>query len=267
MIQVINIVPKSLSGETNQDSEPNLAVNPSNPVQIAASAFTPDPLGGASAPIFVSSDGGQTWRLNPIVPSQAGRATGDITLRFSRKGNRLYAGILRFPGSLRLNILRTANFLGASAMTVLVDRTGVDQPYLDVGSPTTGPDAGKDRVFVGDNQLSASTGSGGDGRTARIDVTQDGAAAPPAPPPPASGFTSIKIESRNTSGQDGPPIRPAVHDDGTVYGAFYHWTTFDSTTGKATVSVVVVRDDDWGRGATPFTALKDPSDNAAGRLI
>ena len=48
---------------------------------------------------------------------------------------------------------------------------------------------------------------------------------------------------------------------------FYHWTTFDGSTGKATVSVVVVRDDDWGRGATPFTALKDPSDHAAGRIV
>ncbi|MBV9831349.1 MAG: hypothetical protein JOZ82_07110, partial [Marmoricola sp.] len=264
MIQVVNIVPKSLSGETNQDSEPSLAVNPSNPLQIAASAFTPDPLGGANAPIFVTDDGGTTWRLNPIVPSQAGRATGDITLRFSRTGNRLYAGILRFPGSLRLNILRTGNFLGASAMTVLVDRNGVDQPYLAVGSPATGPDAGKDRVFVGDNNLATSSSSGGDGKTARIEVHQDGAGA--APPPP-SGFASVKIESRTTSGQDGPPIRPAVHEDGTVYGAFYHWTTFDGSTGKATVSVIVVRDDSWGGGATPFTALKDPSDNAAGRIV
>ncbi|MDQ6686158.1 MAG: hypothetical protein M3Z50_00860, partial [Actinomycetota bacterium] len=264
MIQVVNIVPKSLSGDTNQDSEPNLAVNPSNPMQIAATAFTPDPLGGANAPLFVSNDGGQTWRLNPIVPSQAGRATGDITVRFSPKGGRLYAGILRFPGSLRLNILRTNNFLGASAMTVLVDRNGVDQPYVEVGSPTTGPDAGKDRVFVGDNSLAASSGSGGDGRTARIEVSEDGAVAAP---PPASGFSSVKIESRSTSGQDGPPIRPAVHDDGTVYGAFYHWTSFDSSTGKATVGVVVVRDDNWGSGATPFTALNDPSDHVAGRLV
>jgi hypothetical protein len=30
---------------------------------------------------------------------------------------------------------------------------------------------------------------------------------------------------------------------------------------------VVVRDDNWGTGATPFAALRDPSDNLAGRLV
>jgi hypothetical protein len=40
---VINMIPKSLSGEQNQDSEPNLAVNPDNPLQAAATAFTPAP--------------------------------------------------------------------------------------------------------------------------------------------------------------------------------------------------------------------------------
>jgi hypothetical protein len=267
VIRVVNIVPQSLSGDTNQDSEPNIAVNPSNTQQIAASAFTPDPSGSANAPIYVSSDGGGTWQLNPIVPSQAGRATGDITGRFSPTGGRLYAGILRFPGTLRLNVLRTSNFLGASTMTVLVDRENVDQPYLAVGSPTSGPDVGKDKVFVGNNDLSGSSSSGGDGRTARIEVSADGASAPAAPPPPPSGFASVKIEARSTSGQDGPPTRPAVHPDGTVYGAFYQWTAFNSTTGLATVNLVVVRDDNFGSGATPFAALTDTADNGRGRLV
>ena len=42
-VTVINMIPNSLSGETNRDSEPNVSVNPANPLQIAASAFTPDP--------------------------------------------------------------------------------------------------------------------------------------------------------------------------------------------------------------------------------
>jgi hypothetical protein len=59
-VTVVNMIPKVLSGETNQDSEPNLAVNPNNPLQIAATAFTPNPSGGSLASIFISNDGGRT---------------------------------------------------------------------------------------------------------------------------------------------------------------------------------------------------------------
>jgi hypothetical protein len=148
VILVVNMIPVALSGETNQDSEPNLAVNPTNPQHIAGSAFTPNPAGAGNAPIFTSTDGGLTWNLVNSVPSQSGLATGDITLRFSDITSNLYAGILRRPGNLRLNILRTANFQAAAAMTVLVDRNQVDQPY--VGTRTTpGVGHGQDRVYVG----------------------------------------------------------------------------------------------------------------------
>src|SRR5687768_601858 len=112
MITVVNVIPNALSGEANQDSEPNIAVNPANANEIAITAFTPDPMGGSNAPIFVSTDGGNTWVVNSIVPSQAGSGTGtgDITPRFGSTGNRFYAGILRKPGGLRLNILRTGSF-------------------------------------------------------------------------------------------------------------------------------------------------------------
>src|SRR5262249_4329792 len=65
-VMVVNIIPQSLSGERHHDSEPNLAVNPANPLQMAASAFTPNPTGAGNAPIYVSHDGGQTWTLNAI---------------------------------------------------------------------------------------------------------------------------------------------------------------------------------------------------------
>src|SRR5262245_37755664 len=68
-VLVVNMIPRALSGEENQDSEPTIAVNPANPRQIAASAFTPDPAEGPRAPIFVSTDEGETWTLNSIVPS------------------------------------------------------------------------------------------------------------------------------------------------------------------------------------------------------
>ena len=47
---IVNMVPVSMSGETNQDSEPNLAVNPANVNNIVATAFTPARWVAASHP-------------------------------------------------------------------------------------------------------------------------------------------------------------------------------------------------------------------------
>ena len=145
-VLVVNMMPRGLSGESNQDSEPTIAVNAANPLQVAGSAFTPDPGHGNLAPIYISVDGGNTWTLNSIVPSSApdGSATADITVAFSTASNKLYAGIIRlpFPGNRpRLNILRTDNFQSGTAMKVLVDRTGrgVDQPYVQAATAASGP--------------------------------------------------------------------------------------------------------------------------------
>ncbi|HKE30633.1 MAG TPA: hypothetical protein VKD65_02835, partial [Candidatus Angelobacter sp.] len=126
-VLIVNMIPLSLSGETHQDSEPNIAVNPANPLQIVGSAFTPDPFGGTQAPVFVSNDGGNTWSLKSIVPSNLD--TGDITVGFSRSTNNLYSGILKRPGNLLLNILRTKNASAPTPMTVLSNREQVDQPH------------------------------------------------------------------------------------------------------------------------------------------
>jgi len=93
---LVNMIPRSLSGETEQDSEPSIAVDPSNSNQIVGSAFTPDPMGGPSAPIFVSTDGGSSWFLRSTVPSNV--QTGDISPRFGG-GGRLYAGSSSSPGT------------------------------------------------------------------------------------------------------------------------------------------------------------------------
>lgn len=254
MTYVVNMIPNVHSGETNQDSEPNLAFDPSDPSRVAASAFTPDPLGGANAPIFVSTDAGRTWALNNVVPSTAAAATGDITLAFGH-GGRLYSGILRRPGGLRLNILRTTNFTAPTVMDVLVDRTGsgVDQPYVEAVRVYRGADVGRDRVYVGNNDFNAASG-----RTATVDVSLDGAGA--TPPPPAN-FVARRIEPRATSGQDLPPIRPAPHIDGTVYAAYI------GRRAAASSDIVVVRDDNGAAGATQFADLADGTDGLAGQRV
>ncbi len=263
-ILVVNMIPKSLSNEINQDSEPNLAVNPANVKQIAGTAFTPDPGGGSNAPIYVSTDGGQTWQLNATVPGgNASSGTGDITLRFAGTSNTLYTGDLRGDSSLTLNALRTANFASATAMTVLESRGQVDQPFIQAATVSKGAGSGKDRVYVGMNDQGAPGG-----KTATIDVSLDGTTATPT-------FTSVRLETRSTPAApnniDGPQIRPTIHSSGVIYAAFYGWRSatgsFTAGTLVVTTDVVVVRDDNWGQGATPFTALVDPGDNKAGLRV
>jgi hypothetical protein len=261
-VTVVNIIPKSLSYEYNQDSEPNLAVNPAKRSQIAASAFTPDPLNGPTAPIFVSINGGNTWTLNSVLPSET--STADITLRFGSASNALYAAILKRPVIDRryeMVICRTSNLTDPTTMMTLVNRRGrgVDQPFVSAATI-----AGKDAVFVGNNDF-----NGSNGHTATIDRSNDSAVAPPP-----AGFNAFRIESRTTScghyTQDGPEIRPAVSSDGkTVYSIFNGWRrcSDDLNIGIVTADVVVVRDDNGGAGTSPFTALRDPQDNSIGIRI
>src|SRR5436309_583086 len=108
--RVVDLIPLSLSGETWQDAEPFLALYASNPKLLAASAFTPNPGGSASAtaPIFVSDDGGDSWTLRNTLPSQS--MTADITHAVGGSPPVLYAGIMRVPG-FPLNELKASRLL------------------------------------------------------------------------------------------------------------------------------------------------------------
>jgi hypothetical protein len=236
-IRVVNVIPNTLSDETRQDSEASVTANPANPRQIALSAFTPDPAGSGSAPIFVSTDGGSTWALNVCVPG--GNMTGDISLRFSGTDGRLYAGILRGDNS-NMDILRGGSFPPVGLMTVLIDRAGPDQPWVEAS--WAGANGGtRDRVYV-----SANTG------TAEEQFSLDAATGAP----PAGFGAPVDIEAR--AGSDRPSVRSAVHRAGVVYATFIGVRAGGS-------DIVVVRDDNGGSGS--WAALADPADGLAGRRV
>lgn len=250
------MIPWSMSNETHQDSEPNVAVNPANPLQIAASAFTLDPFRVSIpfySPIFISIDGGNTWTLNNIVPSAP--MTYDITIRFGASSNILYAAILHSPSGL-MKVLRTNNFSSGS-MTELTSETraSVDMPYIQATTVIGGIDVGKDRIYIGNNDFNTIP------NTAKIDQSLDAAGLTPS-------FDSIILKTRPIGGarQDGPAIRPAIHPSGVVYGIYYGYTDFRGTFafgGTATCDVVVVRDNNWGIGSR-YWDLIDPTDNLRG---
>jgi hypothetical protein len=127
----------------------------------------------------------------------------------------------------------------------------VDQPYVQAVTVS-----GKDRVYVGNNDFNAPGG-----KTATIEQSMDaGTAANPT-------FVPQRVEKRTTSGQDGPPVRPSIHRDGTAYAVYHSWLTFNSSTGEGTADVVLVRDDQGGNSASPYTALVDPADSKVGMRV
>ena len=239
VITIVDIIPNPSSGETNQDSEASLAVNPANPLEMAATAFTPSTnLGSTKSPVFYSSDGGLTWALKDLI---AGTPVRDQTLSFATQGGMLYAGVLWGVGNnialINFDILRTNDFSGVTTMTQLATRTNDDQPFVRAVTVPSGPDAGKDRFYSGSNDWAPAH------TPAAIDLSLDAAAAVPA-------TSTVVIENRTVL-RDGFPTRPAIHPNGTVYALYY------ARIGAASNDVVIVRDDNWASGANPFTALID----------
>ena len=247
-IKVVDLIPASLSGETNQDSEPFLAIQTANPQVMVASAFTPNPFSNTgNAPVYVSQDGGKSWVLNAITPVQ--RMTCDITHAMAAGENHprgdLHAGTLACASSITLDESETNDVSSSTTMNVQTTRVDVDQPFVRALGISSG-----DRIYVGVNDFNQPNG-----HTATVDVSVDGGAT----------YKSFPIEARKTTGQDGPSVRPAVAGDGTVYAAFFGWRKFSGTV--ATSDIVVVRDDTAATGATPFRALRDPTDKLPGRLV
>lgn len=253
-IRVVNVIPQSLSAETNFDSEPSITVNPSNPQQIVVTSFTPDTAAPVTTgPYFFSTNGGTTWAQNSVIPgANATFGTKDISVRFGGSSGVLYAGILRGDSSLRLNILRKANFSAPGLMTVLLDRAPEDQPWVE--AVTQG---NTDRVYISSNDLTQRP----TGFTASVDFDLDAANT-------AAFASTARLETRTSadigggSHQDGPSARTAVHRSGVIYALFFGWRTFASPN---VTDIVVSRDDNWGLNG--FANLSDPGDGNAGMRV
>jgi hypothetical protein len=255
VVRVVNVIPNSHSNETNQDSEPSIAVSSSDPSDIVITAFTPVDVGSTGGPTFWSNDGGQTWNLNFDIPGGASR---DQTVAYAAGGGELYGATLRgdSPGTTTLAVFRTADPTAQSVLTALDKRTNIDQPWIEARTVRSGSDAGKDRVYLGYNNDGASNR-----KSATVDTCMDAGASDPA-------FNPVVLETRSVGSGllDGYAIRPAAHPDGTVYVVYERWTS-GSFGSNITTDIIVARDDNWASGSSPFTALTDPSDSKPGRKV
>ena len=267
--KVVNVIPNSHSNETNQDCEPSIAVNPADPTGILISTFTPPDSGQTNGVLFVSQDGGDNWDLAFIVP---GGEPLDQTYSFGGISGEFYGGDISGTsdpsfGTIILNALSTPNPFVPGTMAILEHPTPTDQPFLVATTVRFGADTNKDRFYIGYNDQRV---TGTTGQTAAIDFCLDATAASPI-------ISTAHLDSRATAdwtplgisgpfNQDGPQVRTAIHGDGTIYATFNGVRTMDAS-GNATADIVVVRDDTWASGGSPFTDLKDPNDGKSGNRV
>ena len=155
IVTVVNMIPRSSSGETNQDSEPNLAVNPANPLRDGGDRVHAEPerrqqaTRRSSSPATAGRPGAQGYhrRAAGARPDAALRDHGRQALRrraAGAGGGNIAVDQLRHPADERL--LRRSR-----TMTVLAQRKNDDQPFVQAATVPSGPDAGKDRIYVGSN--------------------------------------------------------------------------------------------------------------------
>ena len=255
IMRIVNVIPNDHSNETNNDTEPNIAVNPNNPREMVITAFTPPDNPQGPGPIFVSTDGGENWSLRFDVPFGE---PNDQTVSFASTSNTLYMAIMRDDGiTKRLYVLRGTDLSTETTFPVLYPLEKVDRPWVQAISVIGGPDTGRDRIYIGYNEQ-AVVGEGHPGvQTARVLVFLDGLATAP---------TLVSLDKRDVDVglQDGPTICPVAHRDGTVYVAYQGWRHRDFSSGAIVAEITVARDDNWGRNG--FTNLIG-NDKKAGRIV
>lgn len=234
-ISVVDVIPKADSRDSGQNAEPSLALNPIDPSQMVAAAFSDvSSPNGLVTPYFASTDGGKTWTdygsLLTLDKSIAWSTDGTSVLTAvdtptffgNGIGIGLYSGTVPGPGP-------------TTAVSVLNANSLFDQPSIATG-PTN-------HVYVGYNNLDKFPGS-----TATIAVSTDGGAT----------LTPIAIDPTNPGGQsDAPAIRVAVNGN-TVYGAYIRWNANlggDPALQSADIAAQIMVVKSTNGGADSFTAL------------
>jgi hypothetical protein len=223
VFRVLDLISATDSGETVQNSEPSIAINPVNSSQMIVGA-------GDVYPFFISTNGGATW-------SSFGTLTNsDKSIAWKSDGSAVLVSTVQFSGTNALiNTYSATLTSGFSQVNSFSGNNDNDQPWI-----RTGP---SNRVYVAYNDPTkfgnGFRGRMGDGKTANVLISTDGGASyrPPVP-----------VDKVGTTLGDGPAVRLAVNGN-TVYAAFVRWNSFvDSNTdgNRFNSQLVVVRSDNGG---------------------
>ena len=148
------------------DTEPSIAVNPKNTKEIAIVSFSENWGVGTNAPVWKSSDRGNTWRkVTQIVQPGAGLGgPGDQKIDFDTAGRLFVAELASGP----INFIYRPGTLPDDPMTP-GNSYGDDQPHLSVDRGPTSTRVGRIHSawldFSGARQQSSVTWSSDDGQT------------------------------------------------------------------------------------------------------
>src|SRR3989442_10466286 len=119
-----------------RDSEPSIAVDPSNPMRIAILSFAENWGGGANAPVWISTNGGSTWTKSFIIgtPASGQGGSNDQKIAFDSLGRIV---LVELDFAVNDFIYRQTGAPG----TPLTSGTGFgnDQPHIDVDKTAASP--------------------------------------------------------------------------------------------------------------------------------
>jgi hypothetical protein len=126
---IVDIANNNTDPNNLDDSEPSIAVDPTNAQRIAVVSFSGGWANGAKAPVWMSNDGGKTWSKLNILPAPANGSTGpgDQKLVWGNDG-KLYVTEL----ASGVNVPRCFIYRPIGVNTYAAGAAyGDDQPHLD----------------------------------------------------------------------------------------------------------------------------------------
>lgn len=143
-VRQVNIATDATDPANSADTEPSIAVNPTNPLDIAVVAFSGNWSATTAAPVWRSSDGGLTWRRVAQIPQPVAGSNGpgDQKLAFDNAG-RLHVAEL---GVNTGGVLADFVYRQTGAVDALLTpgaAYGDDQPHLDIDRSAAGPCSGR----------------------------------------------------------------------------------------------------------------------------
>jgi hypothetical protein len=222
---LVDVIPFSQSSESQQNSEPSIAVNPNNTSQLISGAFTsifsPTPT-NATTPFWISNNGGTTWA------DFGSLQTLDKSIAFNGS-TPLAATLHGVAGGTQIQTFSSTNGLNfnSNINTFPVSASDLDQPWI-----RTGPN---NHVYVAFNNLTGFPAA----KSASMNVSTDG----------GNTYVTRVLETVTPgAGQDGPSVRQAVNGN-TIYAVFSRWNTLLTTSdgGERFASQqIVVKSTDGG---------------------